>query len=153
MYLQKGHLALLPFVGSLLLCLCIGYMIGRIANVQLHAQQYPMALTRDTRPLIPVVAFQGIADGKLQGNVKGDVRVFVGDDIILTEDDGTFAVSPGPLAINNISVLIPEGMHFVASRRGKKYYPVLSKSGEKIVPENRVYFRTRAEAEEAGFRS
>jgi hypothetical protein len=42
-------------------------------------------------------------------------------------------------------------MRFVASRRGKRYYPVSSREGERLVPENRLYFRTAEEAERAGY--
>ncbi len=52
---------------------------------------------------------------------------------------------------NVIEVFVPAGMQFVASRKGKKYYAVDSAGGEKLTPENRVYFRTAAEAEAAGY--
>jgi ribosomal protein S1 len=40
---------------------------------------------------------------------------------------------------------------FVASKTGKKYYPADSAAGKKIKEENRVSFKTTAEAEAAGF--
>lgn len=40
---------------------------------------------------------------------------------------------------------------FVASKTGKKYYLVDSAAGQKIKEENRVYFKTKEEAEKAGF--
>ncbi len=40
---------------------------------------------------------------------------------------------------------------FVASKTGKKYYAADSVQGKKIKEENRVYFKTKAEAEAAGF--
>ncbi len=40
---------------------------------------------------------------------------------------------------------------FVASKTGKKYYAVDSAAGKKIKEENRVYFKTEKDAEEAGF--
>ncbi|MBM3231610.1 S1 RNA-binding domain-containing protein [Candidatus Peregrinibacteria bacterium] len=40
---------------------------------------------------------------------------------------------------------------FVASRTGKKYYLVDSPAGQKIKEENRVYFKTEADAKAAGF--
>jgi small subunit ribosomal protein S1 len=45
----------------------------------------------------------------------------------------------------------PEGMQFVASKDGKKYYAVDSAAGKKIKADKRVYFATEAEAEEAGY--
>ncbi len=46
---------------------------------------------------------------------------------------------------------IPEGMMFVASKDGKKFYAVETAAGKKIKAEKRVYFATEAEAEEAGY--
>ena len=40
---------------------------------------------------------------------------------------------------------------FVASKTGKKFYPVDSAAGKKIKEENRVFFKTEKEAEKAGF--
>jgi small subunit ribosomal protein S1 len=47
-------------------------------------------------------------------------------------------------------VVVPEGMKFVASKSGKKYYAVDSAQGKKIKGDNRVYFKDAAEAEAAG---
>lgn len=43
------------------------------------------------------------------------------------------------------------GAMFVASKTGKKYYAIDSAAGQKIKEENRVYFKTEAEAKKAGF--
>lgn len=48
-------------------------------------------------------------------------------------------------------VEVPEGMQFVASKDGKKFYAVDTAAGKKIKVEKRVYFATEAEAEEAGY--
>ena len=54
-----------------------------------------------------------------------------------------------------VSKISPEtegvGGNFVASRNGKKYYPADCKSANRIKAENRIYFRTAAEAEAAGY--
>ncbi len=49
------------------------------------------------------------------------------------------------------AVEIPEGMKYVASKAGKKYYEVESASGKKIKADKRVYFKTEDEAKEAGY--
>ena len=54
-------------------------------------------------------------------------------------------------AANIVEVHVPVGMKFVASKKGTKYYAVESAGGERIVPQNRVYFATAAEAEAAGY--
>jgi hypothetical protein len=50
-----------------------------------------------------------------------------------------------------VTVPVPPGMRFVASKKGKKYHAVDSASGERIAPENRVYFPDAASAERAGY--
>jgi hypothetical protein len=40
---------------------------------------------------------------------------------------------------------------YFASNRGSKYYPVGCSAGGTIKQENRIYFSTRAEAEQAGY--
>ncbi len=46
---------------------------------------------------------------------------------------------------------VASGYAFVASKTGKKYYPIHSKQAQKIKEENRVYFKDEKEAEAAGF--
>jgi hypothetical protein len=40
----------------------------------------------------------------------------------------------------------------VASKKGKKYYSVFSPEGEKLAPDNRIYFKTAADAEAKGYK-
>lgn len=46
----------------------------------------------------------------------------------------------------------PEGMRFVASKRGTKYYPLESAGAGSISPANRVFFETASDAEKAGYK-
>ncbi|MFZ3011779.1 MAG: hypothetical protein WA060_02165 [Minisyncoccia bacterium] len=43
------------------------------------------------------------------------------------------------------------GKTFFASNRGSKYYPISCSAGKTIKPENRVWFTTGEEAEQAGY--
>ena len=43
------------------------------------------------------------------------------------------------------------GKNFFASSRGTKYYPVGCSAGATLKQENRIYFTTREEAEQAGY--
>jgi hypothetical protein len=45
-----------------------------------------------------------------------------------------------------------EGMAWVASSRGEVYYRRGCSNASRLVPENRVYFRTEEEAKRAGYR-
>ncbi len=53
-------------------------------------------------------------------------------------------------ATTSASSSAPEG-GFVASKQGKKYFPVNCKSAKTIKEENKVYFGTAADAENAGY--
>ena len=41
---------------------------------------------------------------------------------------------------------------YVASNRGKMYYPVDCPAGDSLKPENKIYFKNSAEAEAAGYK-
>jgi hypothetical protein len=40
---------------------------------------------------------------------------------------------------------------YVASKRGKKYYDINSKSAQTLSEKNKIYFKTKEEAEESGY--
>jgi hypothetical protein len=141
--------SLLPFFVALLCTLVLGYLIGRLTTVQSWSH-IPLTLQQDTRPLVPVVTFVGFENGYLTGTAKGTVRI-TGDALGVETMSGSFKI-PVYNIEKIIRVPVPEGMQFVASKNGKKYYPVFSVSGQKIAPDNRIYFKTEQEAELAGYR-
>jgi hypothetical protein len=55
--------------------------------------------------------------------------------------------------LSNQSILVSNslGKSFLASNRGKKYYPIGCSAGKTIKVENRIYFSTREDAEKAGY--
>ena len=147
----KSAMTILHLSAALLLCTAIGYCLGRIVAAQTMYTSAPLSLTPDTRPRVPVVRLEHVQDSYLIGRIDEDVRLFVGDEYVLPTASGTFRIPAGPLLINEVSVIIPEGMHFVASKRGKYFYPVASPQGERLSPSNRVYFRTAEEAIANGY--
>lgn len=134
---------LIVFVGL------VGYTAGRVVTLQQFADP-PFHLEPDLRPRVPVVQFEGIREGMVTGRISGDARVFWGERMILPDGSGAFRVATD-LLVEEVAVRVPEGMHFVASRRGKRYYAVPSPMGERIAPENRLYFPTASDAEAYGF--
>jgi hypothetical protein len=64
----------------------------------------------------------------------------------LFTDSGALNIPPAPAPGKEA-----EGMKFVASKQGKKYYPVGSAQAENLKPENRLYFPDAAAAEAAGY--
>jgi len=133
------------FIPAFTLALSVGYLSGRMLAISLA----PIAVQNDTRLLVPTVHIEGVRNGLLHGNMKGNARVYIGKTVFT--ESGVFAIDATNLLVNTVEVQIPEGMHFVASVRGKKYYPVFSSSGDRITLKNRLYFRTAKEAESAGY--
>ncbi|MDB4977945.1 MAG: hypothetical protein JWM56_131 [Candidatus Peribacteria bacterium] len=138
---------------SLCLAILAGYGAGRAHSAYLFRSQSPITLQNDERSPVAVVRLDGVRDGALRGQTTGTVRLFMQDKEIPADASGAFAMSSPQFLRNEITVPVPDGMQFVASRKGKKYYPVTSSAGENISPANRLYFRTAADAEKAGFDS
>lgn len=126
-----------------------GYTAGRVVTLRQWADP-PFVLEPDLRPRIPVVRVEGMEDGKVIGHVRGDVRVFWGEEMVIPDGSGAFRLAPDVLE-EEINIAVPVGARFVASRRGKRYYPVASSMASRLAPAYRVYFRSTEEAEEAGF--
>ncbi len=139
-------------VSSLLLAAMTGYCIGRTAAVQFALPPAAPRLLRDERPSVPTVVLERIRDEQLQGQVTAGVRLFIGDAQLPTSASGAFRMAAGTLAMPEKSVHVPEGMHFVASRKGKKFYPVLGAAAAKIAVQNRVYFPSKEAAVQAGYK-
>ena len=139
----------LTLSGVIILAGLVGYVAGRSVSLE-GMRDPPFVLRPDTRPLIPVVEFTGVQEGKVVGRMQGEVRVFWGEEMVIPDKSGAFLVS-SDLLTEDVLVTVPFGMHVVSSRKGKYHYPIGSPRAERIVPENRLYFRTAEEAEKAGF--
>lgn len=134
------------FLSLCVLALVAGYYIGRLLAIPLT----PILLSVDDRATQSTVQISGIYNGQLVGNIIGDVRVVIGNTVVT--NTGSFSIAAGPLLQNRVLVVVPEGMRFVASTRGTRYYAVDSAGGNRITPENRIYFATEVEAEAAGYK-
>lgn len=138
---------------SIGLSLLSGFSIGATVDASLfHPAPLPQVIEDRTPPPVPVVQIQGIRNGMLVGTMSGSVRLSARGRIISPQPDGTFRIADRAVLTNEIQIIIPDGMQFVASKRGKKYYPVESASAANLSPANRVYFPDAVTAERAGFR-
>jgi hypothetical protein len=135
------------------LSLAIGLLTGSVLTAW-HLREPPaMKIVEDSASAdVPVVRIDGIFNGSLLGTAAGGVRIVAGDTPVMPNASGSFSISDPSVLSNIITVTVPEGMNFVASKRGKKYYPVNSAGGQGIVPENRVYFKTAEDAQRAGYK-
>ncbi|NOS67679.1 MAG: hypothetical protein HOO67_04930 [Candidatus Peribacteraceae bacterium] len=135
---------------AIILSLVLGVIIGLIVGT-VSVPVPPTVIRDDTRALIPVVKIDGVEDGLISGSAHGDVRLFLGEKMVLPDGSGSFRVPAGDLLKNVTTVRVPSGMRFVASKRGKKYYPVASATASRLAPANRVYFPDAISAQNAGF--
>ncbi|MBT3292892.1 hypothetical protein HN512_01035 [Candidatus Peregrinibacteria bacterium] len=140
------------FIGCITLAITFGYSVGRIVSVNLSIKEAPLIVSNKKIPTVPTVHITGIRNGKLNAETFGGARLAIKDEIILSNSSGSISVDASSILTNIVSVQVPDGMHFVASSRGKKYYSVTSAAGKNIVPKNRVYFATEQEAKNAGYK-
>lgn len=126
---------------------------GSVASAWVVRSDASLQIVEDTQTGsdVPVVRIEGIRNGELVGSTLGNIRLVGRGKIIAIEEDGSFAIRDNALLTNVITIHVPEGMYFVASRRGKKYYPVESASAQNLSIENRVYFPDEISAQKAGY--
>ena len=139
-------------LGAAILAAAFGYLAGRIIDTHIAmASVSPLAVVPDTRPRVPVVNIEGIRNGFIEGMMSSGARLIIGETYVVPTASGTIRVAAAPFLTNHVTVEVPVGMRFVASKAGKKYYPVNSAAGSRLKPENRVYFATEEEARRAGY--
>ncbi len=138
--------------GTWLLLLVIGWLLGSLMTGYGLLRPVPFEIVDDESAGVPVVHILGIEDSALLGVTTGNVRIFAGDEQIAIDGSGSFAITDRDVLSNRLIMHAPEGMQFVASKRGSKYYPVGSSQSFTIVPENRIYFPNAASAEAAGYK-
>jgi len=134
--------------------LCLGYLIGRLTtDIEINNNPPPIIpLSFDINQKVPYVKINKITNNIMEGWILDkDVRLVVGEKLVEIQSDRTFQVDVQKI-INIIDIHIPAGMNYLASKKGKKYYSVYSKSGAKIKPANRIYFKTEQDAIQAGFK-
>ena len=101
---------------------------------------------------ISLLRFEKIENGILYGFLEGrEARVVIGDNRVES-------IFPGEFSFSVIDILpllrllpAPEGMHFVASKNGKYFYPLDAPEAALIAPKNRIFFASEKEAYEKGF--
>lgn len=138
------------WAASVSLALAVGILSGLVASFAARDAR-PVAVRAGSGAAAAAVTLEGFRDGLLRGRAAGPVRLFAGESPVALEHDGSFSLDHPGFHVNDVTVHVPPGMAFVASKKGKKYYSVASAAGERIAPANRVYFRDAASAEAAGF--
>gem|GEM_PF-5549906 len=136
---------------SFLLVALASFGIGRISGQSAQENALIIAEVPDTRAEQPVITLEAVRNGNLIGRSEGNAQLFVGGDQAVIDGSGAFHIPARNFFVDTITVLIPEGMTFVASKQGTRYYAIPSSNGDRILPQNRIYFKTEAEAKAAGY--
>jgi hypothetical protein len=139
----------LSLASTIAFTLGVGVLTGLVGS--LAVREVPVAVRPGSGATVVAVMFEGFRDGLLRGRSAGPVRLFAGEEAVEVAADGSFAFDHPGFHIEEVTVPVPVGMKFVASRKGKKFYSVTSAAGARIAPGNRVYFRDEASAGAAGF--
>jgi|GEM_PF-541861 len=152
MFIPPRFLRTLPAIAALILALTTGYLAGRIVSCEVTLERPPIVLRHSTGALVPTVVIEEMTKQELKGRVLGGSRLIIGKRIIVPDGGGAFRIAIGTSIWLPSVVAAPEGMHFVASKRGKKYYSISDPAGAGLSAANRIYFTTAQEAEKAGYR-
>ena len=134
--------------------LFLGIFVGIILENFRQSEQkiYNFSETEISEKTIPVLTFFQIENGELSGKItEGEARIQIENSEISTIKPGEFSMNITEILPMLREIPHPENMKFVASKRGKKYYPIDSPRAFLVTVKNRVFFKTREEAEKKGF--
>jgi hypothetical protein len=100
--------------------------------------------------IIILVGLISFGLGRLSKNEpKGDLKIeYIPQEAQVLQSVQTVAQIQEKKALNTTN---SSKRNFVASNRGKKYYPANCSAGKSIKEENRIYFETKEEAERKGY--
>jgi len=129
----------------------VAVLSGIVAGQHLARSGTETHLVPDTRASSGVVILDGVFNGDLTGRLEGNIRLVLGETPVEAGSGGAFKVPAGNFLMNRVQVVVPDGMKFVASKKGKYYYPVESSQARSLVPGNRVYFQDETSAQKAGY--
>ena len=136
------------------LTLSLGYLLGTFV-LRVEEAVSPAPITshhRDIHRRAPIVHIEEIHNGTIVGIVGTGARLVIGETVIVPLPNRRFAIDASPFLVNIVDMPVPAGMLYVASSRGKNYYPVDSSAGQNLSPANRIYFKSGADAERAGYK-
>ena len=134
---------------SIFFAVLLGYFLGGISGTRSLQGDLTMRIVEDSGALVPTVNIRSWKSGSMEGLVQGEVRLLVDGTPVVPGQSGSFAL--GNPARQGASSGVPAGMQFVASKRGKKYYPVGSAGANNLSEANKIYFPDAAAAEAAGY--
>ena len=140
---------------ALVLVVGVSFWAGRLSlSAKQNARAEPMKFVGEINPQVPLIKIASIGQGKITGSVEGkEARVMIGETLVTPDEKGVFALETvlaptGKLELGN--ALLSADCNFIASKNSKIYHSRASASWKRIKPENRVCFKTEAEAQASG---
>jgi hypothetical protein len=145
------------FIFGTISVLCLGIFVGIILENFRQSEQKIQNFSQIeiSEKKTPVLRFSQIENGKIFGKIEsGEVRIFVKNKESFILNNSEF--SEFSMDIREILPMLKEIPHpkntkFVASKRGKKFYPLDSPRAFLVTPKNRIFFVSKEEAEKKGF--
>ena len=87
---------------------------------------------------------------KMAQNSKPVVIEYEAQSLVANASQGAYKASEKGIGLPAQAENSPTGL-FVASKKGKKYYPINCSAGSSLKEDNKIFFQTEAEAEAAGY--
>ncbi|MFH0820678.1 MAG: hypothetical protein V1908_02780 [Candidatus Peregrinibacteria bacterium] len=156
--MRKKVTELIHLIISGILILAIGSLGGYTVGFLRATRQasLPIQTIPDINEGVATIQFTGIEKGELKGQLTGRKARIAYDKnpILILAPGDTFGI-PMPqtsIGASTASANAPVDAQFVASKRGKYYYSVSDTKAQQLSPKNRIYFKTKEEAEKKGYK-
>ncbi len=142
------------FFSSLVISFALGIFAGiTIEQFDKIENRQPIEIVPQNHEKIPLINFLKIENGVMYGKTgEKEVRFIVGEDSIFGSNGGEFQFPVDEILPMLKSLPAPDDMQFVASKRGKRYWPLDAPQAFLLAPQNRIFFKTPEEAEEQGYK-
>jgi len=149
---KNNFLAIFQLIFLLLSAFLFGFFSGNnFQKWQILDQRDPPEIG-DFSEKVPLFHFQKIENGILYGDFSGvSSRILVGEEDVFPISPGKFNFSVVEILPNLKKIPAPQGKSFVASKRGKYFYPLDSPRAALITVKNRIFFENEEKANAAGF--
>ena len=142
------------FVISLMTSFALGLFAGVIFNrIEELENRGPIEVVKANHERIPLIHFERIENGIMYGKTgEKELRFIVGENSIYSSFGGEFSFPVSEFLPMLKKIPSPEGALFVASKRGKRYWPLDAPEAFLLSEKNRIFFTSEEEAQNAEFK-
>ena len=139
---------------SLITAFALGSFAGVIfERIEKLENRPPIEVVKADPERIPLIHFERIENGIMYGQTgEMELRFVVGKDAIYPSSDGKFQFPVAEILPMLKQIPSPEGVLFVASKRGKRYWALDAPEAFLLAEKNRIFFASEEEAVSAGYK-